>query len=353
MQLRARSTGTKMQLPRSPLSFVTEANLPHLTEIVLMLSCANFPNGFGTKELAWVGRATQSVVVSFSCKRKRYFPAAWELLRTWKQEEPPVQAPPLTGPIVLALVATSLAWNLTDVAVLIAVGYGGFLRTMEALTLQRHQITAHSSCILLTLPITKTGKRSDYRRPHARSIINRLLCFSNPGDHLPQRSAPSFRTVFAILLNALGLTPFHFTPYSFRRGGATAHRVLHRNVESTIEKGRRSSVKTPRIHLKESTAVYNSVSIPFQHLAYFNQLGQAMLTCLLDSTSWRTLTRTAILTVCCPASSAMPVMVTVEEFVEDALARLELPASVARLAPAGLSLPPTPTFFRRRILQWF
>ena len=71
-----------------------------------------------------------------------------------------MEAPPLTGPIVFALIPTSLAWNLTDVAVLVAIGYGGFLRTMEALTLQRHQITAHISCILLTLPITKTGKRT-------------------------------------------------------------------------------------------------------------------------------------------------------------------------------------------------
>ena len=38
---------------------------------------------------------------------------------------------------------------------LIAIGYGGFPRTMEALTLQRHQITAHGTCILVTLPPVK------------------------------------------------------------------------------------------------------------------------------------------------------------------------------------------------------
>ena len=77
----------------------------------------------------------------------RYFQAAWELLPTWKLEELPLQVPPLTGPNVFALIATTLAWNLTDVAVLIAIGYGGFLRTMEALTLQRSHITANSSCV--------------------------------------------------------------------------------------------------------------------------------------------------------------------------------------------------------------
>ena len=178
----------------------------------------------------------------------------------------PLQAPPLAGPIVFALIATALAWSLTDVAVLMAIGYGGFLRTMEALTLQRHRITGHST-------ITKTGKRTGETQsviiddPLLISIINRLLCLLNPSDYLLQQSAHSFRTIFATLLNALGLTSFHFAPYSLRRGGATAHSVLHRNMDSTIEKGRWSSVKTARIYLKECIAVYTSLSIPVQQFA--------------------------------------------------------------------------------------
>ena len=93
-----------------------------------------------------------------------------------------MQAPPLTGPIVFVLIARALAWNSTNVAVLIAICCGGFLRTMEALTLQRHQITTHSSCILLTLSIAKTGKRTGETQSVTNddtlltSIINRLLC---------------------------------------------------------------------------------------------------------------------------------------------------------------------------------
>ena len=61
--------------------------------------------------------------------------------------------------------------------------------------------------------------------------------------------------------------------------------MLFRNVDSTIEKGRWSSVKTARIYLKESIAVYNSLSFPVQQLAYLNQLGQAMLTSLIGNAS--------------------------------------------------------------------
>ena len=61
--------------------------------------------------------------------------------------------------------------------------------------------------------------------------------------------------------------------------------MLFRNMDSSIEKGRWSSVKTARIYLKESLAVYSSLSLPVQQLAYLNQLGQATLTSLFGSAS--------------------------------------------------------------------
>ena len=68
-----------------------------------------------------------------------------------------------------------------------AIGYGGFLRTMEALTLQRHQITAHGTCILVTLPTTKTGKRTgEIQSVIVNDRISRLLCQLCPSDHLLQ-----------------------------------------------------------------------------------------------------------------------------------------------------------------------
>ena len=224
--------------------------------------------------VGWAGDAISGC--QFFFQKKRYFPAAWELLRTWKREELPLQAPPLTGPIVFALIAAALAWHLTDVAVLIAIGYGGFLRTMEALTLQRSQITAHSSCVLLTLPITKTGKRI-WRNSNVInddlllvSMINRSLCMLCPSDYLLQRSPHSFRTIFTALLSALELGSFHFSPYSLRRGDW----MLHRNMDSTIEKCRWPSVKTARIYLKESIAVYIFCQYSFNSLPISTNQGK-------------------------------------------------------------------------------
>ena len=168
--------------------------------------------------MGWAGDAISGC--QFFLQKKRYLPAAWNC----------ALVPSLPGPMVFALIATALAWSSTDAALLMAVGCGVFLRTMEALTLQRHQITAHSSCILLTLPITKTSERTG----EAQSVIvDVLLLISITRDYLLQWSAHSFRTIFATLLNALGLTSFQFTPCNLRRGGATAQRVLHRNMEWT------------------------------------------------------------------------------------------------------------------------
>ena len=52
--------------------------------------------------VGWAGDAISGC--QFVLQKKRYFLAAWELLRAWKREEPPLTA--------------SCIWNLTDVAVL-------------------------------------------------------------------------------------------------------------------------------------------------------------------------------------------------------------------------------------------
>ena len=111
-------------------------------------------------------QATRSVAANFPAKETLLLSCVG-LVPHLEERGASLSSSSATGPIVFALCATALAWNLTDVALLIAVGFGGFLRTMEALTLQRFQITAHNSFILLTLPATKTGKRTG----ETRSVI--------------------------------------------------------------------------------------------------------------------------------------------------------------------------------------
>ena len=64
--------------------------------LLLAGNSVNTSGGSGMKELTWVGLQAKSV-----------------------------DTHPLTGPIVFALFATALAWNVPDVALLIAVASGG------------------------------------------------------------------------------------------------------------------------------------------------------------------------------------------------------------------------------------
>ena len=195
-----------MQLPRSPPGIMMKVNLPHLTECLDAQLCEYLEWLWHEgAHVGWPGDAISGC--QFFLQKKRYFPAAWELLRTWKREEPPLQAPPLTGPIVFALIATALARNLTGVAALVAIGYGGFLRTMEVLTRQRHQITAHSSCNLLTLPITKTTSKLKTLSNSLKVFFN--LFFVRGGGFSPWTSArqmlrPEYRSssTGSVVINA-------------------------------------------------------------------------------------------------------------------------------------------------------
>ena len=75
----------------------------------------------------WAGDAISGCQMFL--QKKRYFPSCVGIAPHLEAGGAPLQAPP-------------------DVAVLIAIGYGGFLRTMEALTLQRSEITEHRSRVL-------------------------------------------------------------------------------------------------------------------------------------------------------------------------------------------------------------
>ena len=146
--------------------------------------------------------------------------------------------------LVFAPPPLATAWerNMPGVALLMAVAFGGLLRSMEAMTL--HQLTEHASCTLITSPSTKSGKRTGVTQSAIIedsvlvSIINHVLYIIAPDNSLLLLSVSYFRVIYCDLTEALGLSAFRFKPYSQRRGGATIHLMLLRNMDATIEKGR-------------------------------------------------------------------------------------------------------------------
>ena len=231
----------------------------------LTVSCVNIWNDSETEEahVCWTDDTISEC--QFFLQKERYFPTALQALRTWTREESSLQTPLVTGPIVLALIETAphgilLMWTCSLSRTRWISEDDG---SAHATTTSNHSTRNLYSSDLAY--IQKTDQRTDEIQSVIIddlilvSIITRLLCLLCPIDHLLQRSSHPFRAIFANLLHALELNWIHFTPYKFWRGGVTVSRMLCRDMDSIIEKGRWPSLKIARINLKESIADYNSI----------------------------------------------------------------------------------------------
>ena len=119
-------------------------------------------------EYLWVqgeGRATASTFMAalqdFSSKLRHNLPASWRLMKTWSIHEIPSRAPPLTEPVLRAMVGWSILQNYETFGLSLLVGFYGLMRTGELLSLQAWQIHMSSPTqpAVINLGLTKSGKR--------------------------------------------------------------------------------------------------------------------------------------------------------------------------------------------------
>ena len=183
-------------------------------------------------------------------------PAAWRLWRAWGRLELLARAWPLGSTQVTAMAAIAWQWNFCDVAVLLLLGFHGFLRAAEIFSLRANQISfaTDGNRAFVALPHTRTQARKG--APESFTVENRALAqllylFCQPllpGDLILQRSPSQFRELSLALVNEQQLTG-DFKPYSLRRGGATEHFRQTNNMDLTCDRGRWNSVRTCRIYV--------------------------------------------------------------------------------------------------------
>ena len=101
-----------MQSLRSQPGFVMRVSHPDLAKIILSLNCANTWSGSGEEHM-WAGQQMQVVVANFFATETS-FPSCVGIAPHLETGGAPLQALPLTGPIVFGPIAAALAWNLTD-----------------------------------------------------------------------------------------------------------------------------------------------------------------------------------------------------------------------------------------------
>ena len=232
----------------------------------------------------WNDAADTLSGISFLMRRRRILPASWNLFGAWRRIEVPSRVPPLPINVLLAMATTARAWQRNDIAVLMVLGFSGFLRTTEMLSLVRWQVqvSLDFSSVVVVLPITKSGLR---RHTEESVVINdttvarfvhHMLQHVAPGDTILQGSAAGFRRVFQLLLEGLELTEFGFKPYSLRRGGATAHFAAHRNMAATLLMGRWRDSEVARLYLSEGVQVLLQTALGEARLCRLQALAQSL-----------------------------------------------------------------------------
>jgi len=132
---------------------------------------------------------------------QHHLPLSWRLFKAWGRAEVPTRAPPLSATQVLAFAWVARCWGLWDVGLVALVAFACFLRTSEAVSLAKRQLTFSSdfTSAAVSLPETKGTHRHgghegvSFAEPALVRALARRCESLAPADRLLRRSPPHFR----------------------------------------------------------------------------------------------------------------------------------------------------------------
>eukprot|EP00438_Fugacium_kawagutii_P020958 Skav211849 [mRNA] locus=scaffold305:925833:932175:+ [translate_table: standard] len=203
---------------------------------------------------------------------KGHLKKAWNLLSLWGRLEQPQRATPLDPPMLFAFCGTLIEWQWTSLALLSVVGFSAFLRTGEMFHIRRKHVVlprqAGQSAVIF-LEDTKTSQRNQrmwekvvLEEQVAINALTRLTENKQPNDLLVKESVQKFRELWKSVVSHLGLTEFHYLPYSLRRGGATSAYRNGATFDQLVEKGRWKHVQTARLYLDQGLQEATTLTVP-------------------------------------------------------------------------------------------
>ena len=192
---------------------------------------------------------------------KRLVPSAWKLFRTWRKLESPNRAPPLTKYIIYSVAHYAIAHNDLIFGMLLLLGFFALLRTGELLLVKPCNCLISKAKGLLTLEMTKTGKRDAATESVAFDDEFTLMALAECITLREKQqltkvpfwtpSAQNFRSKFRYYMQRFNLEQHAFRPYSLRRGGATALFQDTGSMEMALLKGRWQSARVAKIYLTD------------------------------------------------------------------------------------------------------
>ena len=224
----------------------------------------------------WAGVLLSAVQDKYPVLR-RQINGSWRSFAAWRRLEPAQRARPI-GIVVLQLLLYTLFAHATTENVLqvfvIAVHmlfiFCGLLRPSEARSLKWRDVkleTRADGSVLISVAVQ--GKTSG--RKHIVEYLSiddaflfvllaALKPFFNEDDFIWTLSQDFFGKFFPLLQQAAHLRGY--TPYSFKRGGATAHFARHRNYDQLCQLGRWSSITAARLYVDDSMASLTRMQVP-------------------------------------------------------------------------------------------
>ena len=203
---------------------------------------------------------TLAAVQHFVPGARHHLPAAWRLKAAWDKLELPERAPPMTQGVALAVAGVMLSVGHPRSALAVALAFHCVLRTGEALMVRKCDVTIAKSgkSAIINLRLTKSGQRLNQHEvvsvDDAKLIqwLRKILDTLKPGDPIVAQTPQGFRKLFYGALKVLGLSGYHFKPYSLRRGGATHHYRVKGDINGTALRGRWANIKTARIYITDA-----------------------------------------------------------------------------------------------------
>lgn len=237
-------------------------------------------------ELEWVKGAPLSYIADSLSGLHHYWPQlkgnlreCWRLFKSWRRIEAPNRAPPLTAQLARAFIACAVESDQLALAVLLAIGFHGLLRTGELMALKFSNIELGSSCAIVSLEVSKSGLRTGAREAIAirdtmtLDLLN-TLAVTAPVERSTRwwtHSPQFFRSRFADLCQFFRVAHLKFKPYSLRRGGATYLLQEGLPLEGILIRGRWKSVSVARLYLEDGLSLIPSLRLPRSDQALVKQ----------------------------------------------------------------------------------
>ena len=208
-----------------------------------------------------------------------------QYLTNWGRTITRHRALPLPQKVVVAMAGAALAFERADLYALLLVGFLGFLRTNELLTLTPQDITflAGNSRAILSIRESKSGQRSGTVE-HV-SIADPLVCSAlafacrsrGPEQSIYTRAARSFYGEFRWLARFFGLEARNLTPYGLRRGGATWYFLQTGSIDKATVRGRWRDSRTARIYIETGVVALREWEFSQDQLQLMHRASQAAM----------------------------------------------------------------------------